>query len=162
MVGPHFKLEDYRSVLKLLQPNYYMCSLDLKDAYFVVNVHPKSRKFLRLSFEGNLWQFTCLPFGLCTSPFIFSKMLKPILSLLRHQGILCVNYLDDFVILSNTKDNCAKSTAYVIDMLKNLGFVINEKKSSLSPSRICTFLGFVYDTTSMTLQLPSEKKKQNP
>lgn len=90
----------------------------------------------------------------------FSKMLKPILSLLRHQGILCVNYLDDFIILSNTKDNCAKSTAYVIDMLKNLGFVINEKKSSLSPSRICTFLGFVYDTTSMTLQLPNEKKNK--
>lgn len=73
MVAPHFKLEDYRSVLKLLQPNYYMCSLDLNDVYFVVNVHPKSRKFLRLAFEGNLWQFTCLPFGLCTSPFIFQK-----------------------------------------------------------------------------------------
>lgn len=133
-----------------------MFSLDLKDAYFVVNVHPKSRKLLRLSFEGNLWQFTCLPFGtLCTSPFIFSKMLKPILSLLRHQGILYVNYLDDFIKVSNTKDNCAKSTAYVIDMLKNLGFVINEKKSSLSSSR-------THNTTSMTLQLSSEKKKQNP
>lgn len=67
----HFKMEDYRTVFKLISPNCFMASIDLKDGYFHVSIYPSHRKFLRFSMDNNLSEFCCLPFGLCSGPYIF-------------------------------------------------------------------------------------------
>lgn len=79
----HFKQEDLRSACKLLDNDMYMGTIDLKDAYFLVPVDQTSRKYLRFSFENKLYEFTCLPFGLSTSPFIFTKLMKPVVNYLN-------------------------------------------------------------------------------
>ena len=60
-----------------------MSTLDLKDAYYLIPVDERSRKFLRFGFGRELYQFTCLPFGLCTSPHVFTKLMKPVINNLR-------------------------------------------------------------------------------
>lgn len=75
---PHFKLEDFRSVKKILFENCYMGNRDLNDAYFrayfLVSIHKNSRKYLKSQYRQQLYEFTCLPFGLSTAPFIFTKI----------------------------------------------------------------------------------------
>ncbi|KYN23502.1 hypothetical protein ALC57_04086, partial [Trachymyrmex cornetzi] len=44
---PHFKMEDWRTVVRLMLPNYVMATIDLEDAYFSVPIHPSHSKFLR-------------------------------------------------------------------------------------------------------------------
>jgi len=39
--SPHFKLEDWRTVVRLMLPGSQMASLDLEDAYFLVSIHPE-------------------------------------------------------------------------------------------------------------------------
>lgn len=82
----HFKIEDLRTVLKLITKNCYMSKIDLKDAYYLIKIHPYSRKFLRFQFEQELYEFNVLPFGLSTAPYIFTKIMKPIIRLLRMAG----------------------------------------------------------------------------
>nr|CAI5867276.1 unnamed protein product [Callosobruchus analis] len=65
---PHFKIEDYRSVLKLITQNSFLASIDMKDAYYMVPVHNSSRKYLRCFFDGKRCQFNCVPFGLNIAP----------------------------------------------------------------------------------------------
>ncbi|XP_045497532.1 uncharacterized protein LOC123695669 [Colias croceus] len=79
----HFKMEDYRTASKLITPNCFMATIDLKDAYFLVPVNKMHRKYLRFEYDGVLYEFNCLPFGLCTAPFVFTKLLKPIFEFLR-------------------------------------------------------------------------------
>ena len=43
----HFKTENIGSAINYVSPGDYMVSLDLKDAYFSVPVHPLDRKLLR-------------------------------------------------------------------------------------------------------------------
>lgn len=43
----HFKLEDYRTAQNIIFQNYYMASIDLKDAYFLIPIYKPHRKFLR-------------------------------------------------------------------------------------------------------------------
>ena len=62
----HFKMETIKSILKLIYPNCYMASVDLKDAYYSVKVFVRHQKFLKFRFKGVLYQFTCLPNGLCS------------------------------------------------------------------------------------------------
>ena len=37
--------------------------IDLTDAYLNVPIHPRSRKYLRFMFKGQVFQFRALPFG---------------------------------------------------------------------------------------------------
>jgi ribonuclease HI len=155
--APHFKMEDLRSVSRLVTPNSYMGSIDLKDAYFLVPIHKNSRKFLRFTHQSKLYEFTCLPFGLNVAPYIFTKLMKPVLGIIRKQGILIVCYIDDIIIIANTRDECLSQINFVLSTLKNLGFIINWEKSNLTPSRQCKFLGFIIDSARFRITLPNEK-----
>lgn len=137
-----------------------MGSLDLKDAYFIVPIYKKHKKFLKFKFEGKMFQFTCLPFGLCTSPYIFTKIMKPVISKLRLEGMLLILYLDDFLFIHNSKDLCEKNIQKAISFLQDLGFIINFEKSTLVASQKCKYLGFIIDSVSHILKLTDKKKNQ--
>lgn len=154
----HFKMEDYRTALKLLGPNYFMTTLDLKDAYFLVSINADDRKMLRFEWNSQLYEFNVLPFGLCTAPFLFTKLLKPVLQYLRSSGLLSVNYLDDFLCIGRSYNEALNNLNITKNLLISLGFVINTDKSQMIPSNICKFLGFVFNTTDMKIYLPDEKK----
>lgn len=47
----HFKMEDYRTATKLMSRDCFMACVDLKDAYFLINMHDSSKKYLRFKFE---------------------------------------------------------------------------------------------------------------
>ncbi|CAD6218299.1 GSCOCG00011431001-RA-CDS, partial [Cotesia congregata] len=69
--------------LGLLSPNDFLGSIDLKDAYFLISIFVEHQKYLRFKFKGKIFQFLCLPFGLCTSPYTFTKVMKPIMYKIR-------------------------------------------------------------------------------
>ncbi len=48
-------------------------SLDLKDAYFHIQVAPHHRRFLRFAFEGMAYQYKVLPFGLSLAPCTLTR-----------------------------------------------------------------------------------------
>jgi len=37
---PHFKMEDWRTVIRLMTQNCKMASIDLEDAYLLIPIHP--------------------------------------------------------------------------------------------------------------------------
>lgn len=155
---PHFKMDDLRTAIKLTYRNVYMSKVDLKDAYFVVPVHPDHQQFLKFHVNGQLYQFTCLPFGLCTAPLCFTKLMRSVISPLRTTGLSIVNYLDDILIFGDSYESCLNHTSTTINFLTSLGFVINREKSILIPSTCIKFLGFILDSKNLRIRLPDEKK----
>lgn len=153
-------MEDYRTVLKLLDHNYYMATLDLKDAYFCLAVNEHDKKKLRFIWKSQMYQFNVLPFGLCTAPFVFTKLLKPVLKYLRSSGLISVNYLDDFISIGQSYTECAYNIETTMNVLQSLGFIINREKSVITPNTECKFLGFIFNSEDMTLCLPQEKKQR--
>ena len=156
----HFKMENLRTATELVCPGYFMSNIDLKDAYFLVPVHKNSRKYLRFEFLGKLYQFTCLPNGLSTCPYLFTKILKPVINYLRSRGFMSVIYLDDILCIGNSPESCKKNVNATIELLTCLGFLINTQKSCLIPSTRCKYLGFIIDSNHYTLELTQEKKKK--
>ena len=78
-----FKMETLKNVKTLLMKGDYLVKLDLKDAYFSVPLNENSRKYTRFEWLGNLYEFTCLMFGLGPAPKVFTKIMKIPISLLR-------------------------------------------------------------------------------
>src|SRR5438034_1065929 len=91
----HFKMEGLDIVKPLIRRGDYMASLDLNQAFYHVPLAQDQWQFFAFDFLGKRYCFKCLPFGLTASPRVFTKVLKPIITLARTQGIRVVAYLDD-------------------------------------------------------------------
>lgn len=156
----HFKMDDWRTVVKLMQKDWFMCTIDLKDAYYLIPIHQSSRKYLRFEFKNDLYEFCCLPFGLSSAPYVFTKIMKPIVSFLHKQGICCSIYLDDLIVLSKSRKQNHHDTNFCITLLNHLGFLVNFEKSFLKPQKQCKYLGFLFSTLTMSIELPEEKKSK--
>lgn len=161
----HFKMEDYRTASKLIPQGGYLATIDLKEAYLLIPVSKNDRKFLRFNFKAPnsndlfTYEFTAIPYGLSVAPRVFTKIMREVMSYLRKQGHKSVIYLDDILCIGDTKVECEKNVCATLSLLQCLGFVVNFEKSVLSPSKMCTFLGFLYDTQHFSISLPKEKRE---
>lgn len=115
------------------------------------------RKFLHFMWEGQTYQFQCLPFGLRSAPRVFTNILKPVMALLRRQGIRTIIFLDDMIIMAQSKEELLQQIEEIIQLWQLLGFIINWEKSQLNPVQKNQFLGFEVDSRNMTIYLPQEK-----
>lgn len=157
---PHFKLEDWRTVVRLMLPGTQMATLDLEDAYFLIPIHEKHRRYLRFQWRKTTYQFTALPFGLSTAPYIFTKILRPVVTHLREKGYQSIVYLDDFLLLGSSIDECKANVNATIGLLESLGFVINLSKSQLKPSPRRKFLGFIFDSNEQSISIPPLRREK--
>ena len=73
---PHFKMETIDSVCLALWKNDWAISVDLKDAYYHILIHRKSRRYLRFHFMGRTYQLQVLAFGLSPAPYVFTRVVK--------------------------------------------------------------------------------------
>ena len=155
----HFKMESINNVINLLQPNVYMASIDLKDAFFSVPVYRDHQIYLKFNFN-KLLQFTCMPNGYGPAMRVFTKITKVPFSQLRSKGHSSVVYVDDSYLQGDTYNACIDNILDTLNLLRELGFVIHPDKSILIPSQEITFLGFVISSKNMTLTLTAEKKEK--
>ena len=156
----HFKMEGVRTLREMLAPGEFMTKIDCQDVYMVVPMHPDSRRYLNFEFHGEILWWTALPFGLNSSPRIYSKLVRAVALPLRTQGIRMVQYLDDWCLVGRSKQALQAQTKTVLDHLIRLGFLINWRKSVLVPSQTQEFLGFLFDSQKMEIQVPQGKIKQ--
>ena len=154
---PHFTMTTLKDVSQLIQPGDWAVCLDLRDAYFHVPVHTRHRRFLQFIWKGQTYRYTALPFGLSTSPFCFTKVTKPVVQYLRSQGVRVVFYLDDVLLLAQTRRGAQENRRRVVHLLGKLGFSLNHEKSDFVPQQSFSYLGLQWDTRSMQVRLPEDK-----
>ncbi len=130
--------------------------IDLKDAYLHVSILPRHRPFLQFAFEGRAWQYRVLPFGLSLSPRVFTKVVEGALTPLREVGVRILNYLDDWLILAQSREQLGDHRDLVLRHLSQLGLRVNWEKSKLSPVQRISFLGVELDSVSMMARLMEE------
>ena len=157
IVYSHFKMETLNHALDLISEGCWLASLDIKDAYFHVKIDKKFWKYLKFSWKGTLYCFTCLCFGLASAPRIFTKLCKPIVAILRGEGHIIIIFLDDILVIGRTFEICQVTLWETFRLFVKLGFVINLKKSVLFPCQILEYLGYILNTIQLTVTLPLDK-----
>ena len=153
----HFKMESIHMLKDLLKKGDYMVKIDLKDAYLTVPIWQNHQKYLRFLWRDSLLEFACLPFGLASAPRVFTKLLKPVLSILRQRGIRLIVYLDDILLMAPSVEQVLQHAASTLNLLEGLGFTVNYLKSVLVPSQQMEFLGSLVNSLDLSLSLPRDK-----
>ena len=138
---PPFKMESLAAVLPELSRGWWAVSLDLKDAYLHVLVQRSFRKWLGFAIGKTVYRFRSLPFGLSTAPRTFTRVVKAIAEHLRRRGIFVFVYLDDWLITAPSPQMLLTQVQLTVDLVRSLGFLVNEEKSELTPSQTIQFLG---------------------
>ena len=141
IVSQRFHMETPQSVLRSIRQADWMISLDLQDAYLQVPIHPESRRYIRFIMGGVPCQFRVLCFGLTTAPQVFTRLMAPISAILHRYGIRMLLYLDDWLILAESRDTCIQARDGLLHLCEELGLRVNHDKSSLVPSQTMTYLG---------------------
>ncbi len=149
-----FKMLTQKRIFGCVRP---LAAIDLKDAYIHVSILPRHRPFLRFAFEGQAYQYKVLPFGLSLSPRVFTKVVEAALVPLREQGVRILNYLDDWLILAQSRKQLSAHRDLVLKHLSLLGLRVNWEKSKLVPTQRISFLGMEFDSVNQTARLTQER-----
>ena len=158
-----FKFQTLDDAIALLKPNYFMAKIDLRHAYHSVAIHPSNfaATGLQWCFNGDdhptYFYDTRLPFGAKSSPEIFHGLTQSVCRMMVRPGFTSAAvYLDDFLVISPTYEECQLAFSTLLQLLQELGFSISWHKV-VSPTQKLVFLGVELDTKHCSVSLPSSK-----
>ena len=60
-----------------------MTKVDISDFFMQKPIGPPNRRYFRFMFDERKFQYTAMPFGLCSAPRIATKFLRPAIHRLR-------------------------------------------------------------------------------
>ena len=75
------------------------------------------------------------------APRKFTKLLKPVFACLRKKGFVSTSFLDDSLLLEETKSACIQSIKETMQLFRSFGFMVHPVKSVLEPSHRIQYLG---------------------
>ena len=143
-----FKMTTPRTVTNAMHKGDWAVSIDLKDAYFHVPIHVRSRRLLRFAIATNdglrVFEFRALPFGLTSAPRVFTKVILPLGHHAHLHAVCLLQYLDDWLLRSPNKSLLARQTSWLLDIIRRVGFVVNVAKSQLTPTQRLIHIGVEY------------------
>lgn len=158
-----FRYQSIQDAVSKVSQNCYMAKLDLQSAYRSVKLHNSN-----FPYTGLKWLFagetqprylidTRLPFGARRAPYIFHHLTQSVCRMMLKHGFHgVIAFLDDFLILEESKEKCLAGLQTLMGLVRKLGFSINYDKLEMPTTRL-DFLGITLDTERMTLELPQKK-----
>ena len=96
-----------------------------------------------------------MPFGLAVAPRIFTKVMGAIGGNLRSQQVYIFLYLDDWLIKNKSRVLLQQQLLQTVNLLIDIGLIINLDKSQLNPTQEFAYLWARFDL-QRCLVFPSE------
>ncbi|XP_062714146.1 uncharacterized protein K02A2.6-like [Aedes albopictus] len=127
-------------IFAALQGGKYFSKLDLKNAYYQLEVDADTRHLLAWSTHRGVYLMNRLPFGTKTACAIFQATLEKVLQGCRGT----VSYLDDVMVSGRTVEEHLENLNAVLTRLKEAGFVLNMQKCEFFKQEV-GYLGHVID-----------------
>ena len=107
-------------------------------------------------FDGvtKYFKFKILPFGFSVGPYIFSKVMRPLVKYWHSKAISIVVYLDNRISAAPSFSKCEEHSLLVRSDLVRSGFVHNKDKCQRVPVQIICWLGILGDFKNNCIFVP--------
>lgn len=104
----------------------FFTTLDAANGYWQIAVHDSDQEKTAFAVNGELYQFTRMPFGLRNAPAIFQRIMQTTLH--EAVGIFVFVYIDDVVVFSRTFEEHLVHLRRVFDTLVAAGISLRLSK----------------------------------
>ncbi|GBN00585.1 Transposon Ty3-G Gag-Pol polyprotein, partial [Araneus ventricosus] len=138
-VREHFPLPLIDDLLDRLQSANIFSTLDLKNAFFHVDIDPSSKKYTSFVTDTGQYEFNKMSFGLTNSPSVFQRYIYNVFRDLIKENVVMI-YLDDLVIFSENETQGIERLQRVLKTASEYGLELNIKKCQFLKREI-EFLG---------------------
>ena len=135
---PRFKYEDLRTLSEIFELGFFFFTFDLESGYHHVGIVTHHQQLLGFSWlfsngKRRYFTFRVLPFGLSSACYLFTKLLRPLVTRWRSMGHVSLVYIDDGI--SGASDKLSVKAASFIQRrdLNRSGLKCNEAKSNWEP-----------------------------
>lgn len=125
----------------------YFTSLDINSAFWSIPLRVEDRKKTGFVTQEGHFQWTCLPFGLKTSPAIFQRILSNILRKYKLTDFT-VNYIDDILIFSKSFKEHINHLKQLLEAILTEGFRLKFTKCTFASDSV-KYLGHIIQNNSI-------------
>ena len=73
------------------------------------------------------------------------------------RGFRLQQYLDDWLIRSQSQEEAQVKTHAIVDLTQSLGWIINQEKSELKPTQVVLFVGYKYHLDSALVNFTQDR-----
>ena len=153
------KMETLSSTLCLMRPNDYMAKINIEDAYHGIKILKQHQKILKFIHKSCLYKFAALPNGYTEGLRKFTKALKPPLIQCKKNKIVVAGYFDDLITMGSDQNICINNMKEISRNFFSLDFIVHPEKTLFSPTETLEFLGFVINSSTMTVCFMESKKQ---
>ena len=141
-----YPIPTIQEILDSLSAAAVLSSLDLNSGYWQVEMEPEVQEITAFICPQGLFQFKVTPFGLKNAPVTFQRLMERALGELK--GVICLVYLDNIIIFSQSWEQHFFDVQAVLDKLRSAGLSVNMKKSKLCRTSL-RFLGHIVSATGV-------------
>jgi hypothetical protein len=134
-------------------------STDDKSGYWQCALHPAMWKYLAFQFEGRVYCFTHLPFGVAPACYVYTLIKQEIYRPLRDMGLRMVALIDDQLSMQKGEARTAFQCDAMCRLLESLGWYLSLPKCQLAPTQLALFLGMLVDLKERAFRIPEGKAK---
>lgn len=153
VIKDRYPLPIIEDVLESFADSSVYTTLDLRNGFFHVDVHPDSRKFTAFVTPDGQYEFRRVPFGLCNSPAVFQRYVNMAMGPLVRDGTVTV-YMDDLIVAGRSEEENVAKLRKVLKVAEQHGMSIRFDKCQFVRRRV-TFLGHILQDGTVS---PSEDK----
>jgi hypothetical protein len=146
----YFQYSCVDDAVEASHPGCWYGKLDLSNCFLSFPLHPSVRHLFCFRFDGRLYQFTHMPFGLSTAPLVCTQLLSVVAFALTRAGIRHIRYLDDFFLIGSSAAEVSQHLATAQSIITQFGLVVNPDKTE-GPSQSLSFLGVQLDSVQQTV-----------
>lgn len=139
-IRPVFPIPDSVQLFDTLEGSKYFSSLDLSQGYYQVPMHKDDMKKTAFTTRQGQFEFTRMPFGLCSAPATFQRLMH---SILRNENWKqCLIYLDDVLIFARTLEEHSYRLRIVLQRFREAGLKLSPEKCHFLKTEV-EYLGHV-------------------
>lgn len=129
------------SIVSRLSETYYISSVDLKDAFWQIELDDTSREKTAFTVSGRpLYQFVRMPFGLCNAAQSMCRLMD--LAIPSNMRDCVFVYIDDLLVVSADFETHLQRLKMVAESLRKANLTINVEKSKFVMKSI-RYLGHI-------------------
>ena len=116
-----YPLPNIDRALNEVAKHKWFCSIDLRDGFWQIPVHPKSIEKTAFTTPFGLYEFLVMPFGLTNAPATFQAFIDDLLE--PHRNITR-GLIDDICDFADTREELKQRTAAVLKSLARNNLVL--------------------------------------
>lgn len=125
----------------------FFSTFDINSAFWAIPLRIKDRKKTAFVTQEGHFQWTCLPFGLKTSPAIFQRILSNIIRKYKMSDF-ATNYIDDILVFSKSFPEHIEHLEQLLEAIRKEGFRLKFTKCRFAENSV-KYLGHIISNNSI-------------